>query len=265
MPRIPKGSARALRRSCVAKGRNKSLAAKALGGRGILVTRPREQAAQLAQLIERAGGRAHLFPAIEIQGLPAPQALARLQDFDLAIFVSPTAVDKVMEQLKAWPRALRAAALGAGTRRELERHGVSDVISPQEGADSEALLEELQEVAGKRIVVFRGEDGRALLGNTLRSRGAQVEYAACYRRIRPQGSRLSNRDDVDAITVSSAEGLANLFEMLEPEFLRAKPLFVPHPRIADAARARGVQQVLTTGTSDAQMLDGLVAYFRSHE
>jgi uroporphyrinogen-III synthase len=72
-------------------------------------------------------------------------------------------------------------------------------------------------------------------------------------------------EEVDAVTVSSAQGLANLFEMLDPALLRAKPLFVPHPRIAEDARARAVQQVVTTGSSDEQMLDGLVAYFRSHD
>jgi uroporphyrinogen-III synthase len=236
-----------------------------LAGLGILVTRPREQAGHLAGLIEQAGARAHLFPAIEIQDLPAPPALTRLQEFDLAVFVSPTAAAKVLARVDAWPRALRAAAVGAGTRRELERRGVSAVISPQEGADSEALLgeAELQQVAGRRIVIFRGEDGRALLGDTLRQRGAHVEYAACYRRIRPGGARAWQEKEIDAITASSVEGLANLFEMLAPAFLQATPLFVPHPRIADEARARAVREVVTTGTADEQMRDALVAYFRS--
>jgi uroporphyrinogen-III synthase len=237
-----------------------------LRGRGILVTRPREQAANLARLIEQAGGGALLFPAIEIQDLPPPEALARLQEFDLAVFVSPTAVRKVLDRLQAWPSALPAAAVGAGTRRELERHGVAKVISPQSGADSEALLAvpEMQAVAGKRIVIFRGEGGRALLGDSLRERGARVEYAACYRRKRPEGLKLPMQEEIHAITVSSAEGLANLFEMLDPAFLRARPLFVPHPRIAEDARARAVSEVVIAGTSDEQMRDALVAYFRSH-
>jgi len=238
-----------------------------LRGRGILVTRPREQAAGLARLIEQAGGRAHVFPAIEIEDIAPPAALEELEAFDLAVFISPTAVSKVMGRLTAWPRALRAAAVGAGTRRELERHGVTNVIAPQEGADSEALLKEpeLERVANQRIVIFRGEGGRPLLGDTLRERGAKVEYAACYRRRRPPVFQKWKWEEVDAVTVSSAQGLANLFEMLDPALLRAKPLFVPHPRIAEDARARAVQQVVTTGSSDEQMLDGLVAYFRSHD
>jgi uroporphyrinogen-III synthase len=242
------------------------LASEPLRGRGILVTRPREQAAQLARLIERAGGRVHLLPAIEIEDLPAPEALGRLHGFDLAVFVSPTAAAKVMERLKAWPSAVRAAAVGAGTRRELERRGVTQVLAPTQGADSEALLAlpELKQVAGKRVVIFRGEEGRALLGDTLRERGASVEYAACYRRARPRHSGAGQPEGIDAVTLSSAQGLANLLEMLGADFLRARPLFVPHPRVAEAARAHGVREVITAGTSDEEMLDALMAYFRPH-
>jgi uroporphyrinogen-III synthase len=63
--------------------------------------------------------------------------------------------------------------------------------------------------------------------------------------------------------VSSGEGLANLFELVDPALLRTTPLFVPHPRIAEDARARGVREVLVAGPADEHMLDALVAYFRS--
>jgi uroporphyrinogen-III synthase len=242
------------------------LASDRLRGRGILVTRPGERAANLARLIEGAGGRAHLFPAIDIEDLPPPPQLQHLDEFDLAVFVSPTAVNRIMAHLDAWPSALPAAAVGGGTRRELERRGVRNVIAPRAGADSEALLAaaEMQQVAGKRIVVFRGEGGRELLGDTLRSRGAQVVYAAGYRRTLPRGERAWKEDEIDAITVSSSQGLANLFEMLDGAFLRARPLFVPHPRVAAGARARAVREVVVAGPSDEQVLEALVAYFGSH-
>jgi uroporphyrinogen-III synthase len=237
-----------------------------LRGRGILVTRPGERAGNLARLIEASGGRAHLFPAIGIEDLPAPPALRQLDRFDLAVFVSPTAVAKILAHLDAWPRALPAAAVGGGTRRELERRGVKGVISPQSGADSEALLAltEMQQVAGKRVVIFRGEGGRELLGDTLRSRGARVEYAAGYRRTRPKAERLWKEDEIDAITVSSSQGLANLFEVLDAAFLKSRPLFVPHPRVEGNARERSVREVVVAGPSDEQVLEALVAYFRSH-
>jgi uroporphyrinogen-III synthase len=236
-----------------------------LSGRAVLVTRPREQAAALARLIEQAGGRALVFPAIEIEDLPQPPALDRLRHYQLAVFVSPTAVAKVFSHLRSWPEDLRTAAVGPGTRRELERHGVRDVISPDEGGDSEALLAQpgLEPLKDRHVVIFRGEDGRALLGDTLRERGAQVEYAPCYLRRRPE--RFQNPGKFNAVTVSSAQGLANLFAMLDPQTLRAAPFFVGHARIAEEARRRAVQEVIVAGSADEQMLDALVAYFRHHE
>ena len=233
----------------------------------MLVTRPGERAAKLARLVEQAGGRAFLFPAIEIEDLPPPAALGELERFDLAVFISPTAASKVMDRVGAWPRSLRAAAVGGGTRRELERRGVAGVIAPQGQADSEALLAlpEMRHATGKRVVIFRGEGGREVLAEELRRRGARVEYAECYRRTRPEGRREWEETQVHAVTVSSSQGLANLFEMLDAAFLRARPLFVPHPRVADTARVREVREVLLAGPSDEQMRDALVAYFRSHE
>jgi uroporphyrinogen-III synthase len=243
------------------------LAADSLQGRAILVTRPRAQAQRLARLIEGAGGRAELFAAIEIEDVPPPAALARLHEFDLAIFVSPTAVAKAMPQVRAWPRALRVAAVGSGTRRELEKHGIADVIAPESGADSEALLATpaLGEVAGKRIAILRGDGGRALLADTFAERGAQVEFVTCYRRLVPKPpARPWKPGELAAVTVSSSQGLDNLFEVLDRELLRSTPMFVPHARIAERARALAVREVVLAGHADEEMLDRLVAYFRSH-
>ena len=166
----------------------------ALAGRGILVTRPREQAQGLAALIEAAGGNALVFPAIEIEDLPDLRPilglLDRLDEFDIAIFISPSAVHKALNLVRSrrgqrpWPPQLRVAAVGRGSRRELERQGFDDVIAPQAHADSEALLAlaELADVAGRRIVIFRGDGGRELLGDALAARGAAVENAEGYRR-----------------------------------------------------------------------------------
>jgi uroporphyrinogen-III synthase len=54
----------------------------------------------------------------------------RLEQFDLAIFISPTAVQKAFELLRArhperrWPDQVRVAAIGGGSGRELERQGL---------------------------------------------------------------------------------------------------------------------------------------------
>jgi len=252
-----------------------------LAGRRILVTRPREQAEGLARLIREAGGEPVLFPAIEIRDLPQPGALLalvdRLEEFDLAIFVSPSAAHKALDLIRArrprapWPAGLKVAAMGSGSRRELERHGLRDVIAPEAEADSEALLATpaLAAVQGRRVVIFRGAGGRELLGETLAARGARIEYAECYARALPRADAAPllaawARDGIDAVTVSSGEGLANLFELLgEPgrQRLRATPLFVPHERIAEAAARLGVRETIVAGPGDAQVHARLVAYF----
>jgi len=239
-----------------------------LAGRGIVVTRPRALAPGLAARIEGAGGRAFLFPAIEIEDLPLPGVLQRAESFDLAIFVSPTAVDTAAHAVRRWPRV---AAVGAGTRQALEQRGISPVLAPHGEADSEALLalRELQQMAGRRVLIVRGEGGRALLGDALTARGAQIEYAECYRRVRPTADAAPllaswASDRIHAVTVNSGEALDNLVALLGDagrEPLRGTPLFVSHDRVASAAARLGVRQAIVAGPADEQMLQRLVAYF----
>lgn len=239
-----------------------------LAGRGIVVTRPREWAPGLARLIEAAGGRAILFATVQIEDLPPCESLRRLEAFDLAIFISPTAVRRAMKAAIRWPRV---AAVGPGTQRELQQRGIAAVIAPQAGADSEALLamQELRDMDGKRVLILRGEGGRELLGETLKSRGAQVEYAQCYRRVRPDADPAPllaalDRGEVHAVTASSSEGLANLFAILGARGeapLRAAPLFVAHDRVAASAVRLGVREPIVAGPGDDQMVERLVAYF----
>jgi len=249
-----------------------------LAGRRILVTRPREQAAGLAALIREAGGEAIVFPAIEIGDLTDPTAFLaiadRLEEFDLAIFISPTAVQRALDLLRRtgrpWPARLQAAAIGRGTARELERRGFRGVLAPAAEADSEALLAlpALATVAGRRVVVFRGQGGRELLGDSLAARGARVEYAECYRRIRPAqeiSAPAWAQRALDAVSVSSSEGLANLDALLgawRRDWLRESPLFVSHPRIAAEAARLGARETVVAGPGDREIALGLVAYFR---
>ena len=250
----------------------------ALAGRRVVMTRPAGQTAHMAALIRAAGGEPVPFPALEILDAedlqPVLALIDRLDAFDLAIFISANAVNKALDLVqarRAWPAGLRVATVGRGSERELQRRGFAAVIAPSERFDSEALLDlpELKEVQGKRVVIFRGDGGRELLGDTLSARGAVVEYAECYRRGRPQADvapllALAARHELDAFTVTSSEGLANLYDMLGEagrQWFKQTPLFAPHERIAAAARALGVQTVVLTGPGDEGLVAGLTAFF----
>jgi uroporphyrinogen-III synthase len=248
-----------------------------LAGRRIVVTRPAAQNEPLADLIRAEGGEPIVFPVLEILDLEDTRALVaaadRLEQYDLAVFISPNAVDKALNVIRArreWPRALRAATIGRASEKALARHGVTGVIAPGGRFDSEALLAlpQLAAVRGWRVAVFRGDGGRELLGDTLRERGAVVDYVECYRRARPNADvepllKRWGRGEIDAVTVSSSEGLRNLYDMLGKlgqAWLKRTPLFAPHARIAANARALGCERVIETAPADAGLCEGLVAF-----
>lgn len=254
-------------------------AAGPLAGKTIVVTRPRAQAAPLAEGIAALGGEPLIFPLLEISAATDPQplaaAVARLTDYALAVFISPNAVDYALPAILArgpWPAGLQPAAVGQGTVRALAAHGVAGCVVPRERFDSEALLElpELAagQVAGKRVAIFRGDGGRELLAETLRARGAEVDCVTCYRRSGPAAGVMPlltawRAGKLDALTVSSSEGLRHLVDLLDAEgraWLQKTPVFVPHARIAENARASGLRKIILTDAADAGILAGLLAY-----
>lgn len=250
-----------------------------LAGRCVVVTRPRHQAAELLSGLTAAGAEALLHPLLEIEPAsdPAPlaAAVARLGEYQFAAFVSPNAVAYALPAIRqagGWPAGLQALAVGPSTVRALAEHGVTGTIAPDLRFDSEALLAlpALAEarVRGCRVAIFRGDGGRELLADTLRARGAEVDCIPCYRRLPPPDGVAPllarwRQGRLDAVTISSSEGLRNLVAALDAvglAYLRATPVFVPHARIAEGARACGLSRVQVTPPGDDGLLAGLCAY-----
>ena len=255
---------------------------KPLSGVSVLVTRPVHQAKNLAEGIQAAGGCSMLFPVLEITDIedlrPLLDIIARLDQFDLAIFVSPNAVNKTMPLIKAHgvlPPNMEIAVVGKGSANALKRLGVIDIIVPTGRYDSETLLEqsELQQMKNKRVVIFRGNGGRKLLGDTLIERGARLEYAECYHRGKPSVDTdvlLATWSDqnLNAVTITSSEGLYNLFDMIGSvgqQLLKTTPLFTAHERIAQKARDLGLAEIIITAAGDEGLLQGLINYFSSNQ
>ena len=249
-----------------------------LQGLSILVTRPTAQADILAGLIAERGGEAVCFPLIEISAADDPeplrQAIAQLADYSLTIFISPNAVAYSLPQILAartWPAGLAVAAIGPGTVAQLNAKGITEVIVPDERFDSASLLErpELQteRVAGEKVLILRGNGGREELAETLLARGAQVDAVTVYRRSPPAEPALLlsllRNTTLDALTISSSEGLRNLQALLDTENIevfRRTPVFVPHQRIAEVATDLGWEDVILTRPAVAGIIEALCAY-----
>lgn len=256
---------------------------KPLQDRRILVTRPAAQAGQLATMITENGGEALLFPLIEIGATddPAPlqQAIAQLPEYSLAIFISPNAALFSVPQILAampWPSELHAAAIGPGTATQLAALGITPVIVPDQRFDSAGLLERAElraeSIAGKRVLILRGNGGREELADTLRERGAQVDAITVYRRTPPNDGPahwLRLRETrIDALTISSSEALRNLAECISPrgdDKVFRLPVFVPHPRIAEVASELGWKNIVLTQSTDAGIIEALCAYAWSND
>ncbi len=250
-----------------------------LRGVRVLVTRPAHQAESLARKIEAAGGEAVRLPTIEIAA-PANSAalhamLDRLAEFAFAIFISPNAVRQFLPLVRArggMPPGLRLAAVGQGTLRTLNEEGFDKVLAPPDRFDSEALLELLPDavVAGKDILIVRGEGGHKLLGEELNARGARVAYAECYRRVPPRQPDATNlarvrRGEIDILVVTSIEGARNLCTLVGESGqtrLLATPAVVVSERLARACRELGFRAELCVAAqaSDAAIMATLHAW-----
>jgi uroporphyrinogen-III synthase len=239
-----------------------------LGGRRLVITRPAGTAAALARKVRAWGGVPMLLPGLSLRGA-SDQTAARiafqlaLAD-DLLIFTSPAAV-AFAAALMPVATSSTIFAVGQGTARALQRHGISAPLVPAR-QDSEGLLDHpaLRELAGQRVALIGAPGGRGLLGEQLVMRGAQLREVHVYRRVAP---RLDRRH-VDAllqlpssalVLLSSAEALNHLCRLLPPPALArflAATAVVSSERLAAAASAAGFARVSRAASAlSADLLD----------
>jgi uroporphyrinogen-III synthase len=170
-----------------------------------------------------------------------------------------------------FPDGLTLVAVGPATARALNDAGYEDVLCADSPFNSEAVLElpQLRRVAGARIVIFRGGDGRGLLAQVLRERGAEVEYAEAYRRASPpppsaEVAAALRRGQVEAVTATSGQTLEQLVEMcsggLHRGLLRAQ-LVVSSDRMVKLAESLGFRMPLVAAEpGDRALVEALVAW-----
>jgi uroporphyrinogen-III synthase len=233
----------------------------------------------LCRLIEQQGGHAYRFPVLEILPPSDPSQLqriiGRLAEYDWAVFISANAVDQALTRIlatRSWPPATRIAVIGRSSARALQRQGLQADLCPAKRFDSEALLAlpEMQQVEGARVVIFRGEGGREHLAETLRKRGAGVDYIAAYRRARPDadaGPLLASwrSGAIDIVLVNSVESLHNLMDLTGAEggeLLRNSVLLVVSERMLPLLEQSGFKRppVLAENATDEAVLKALVAW-----
>lgn len=258
---------------------------KNLQGLDILVTRPREAAQPLCARLQSLGARCHQAAVMQITALRSPtqqQAIkSLLLDFDryqVAIFISQNAVRYGLDWIdQFWPQpphGQRYLAIGAATAKALNESFIGPVESAANAMNSEALLAlpSLQNIAGQRVIIFRGQGGRETLAQTLLERGAEVDYCELYNRQVPENleQQLMSLDFNEPtqqclLTVHSGESLNNLSTAISNSLLEAWrniPLLVPGERVAGLARELGFGRVVVAeNASDSCVVDTIQHWY----
>jgi uroporphyrinogen-III synthase len=244
----------------------------------VLVTRPQPQADAWVARLRCAGLDAAALPLIAIA--PAPdigllrEAWQGLQDDTMAVFVSPSAVTHFFAAaapVRPWPDGVLAAAPGPGTAQALRMRGVPPELvlePPPQSAqfDSEALWHgtlSQRGWQGRAVLIVHGGAGRDWLADTLAAHGARTHGVIAYVRGAPRLDAHAQELLDDALAfptrhlwlLSSSLAVQHLARIAGPHthWAGARAL-ATHARIAEAARALGMWQVVEARPSEADVV-----------
>jgi uroporphyrinogen III methyltransferase/synthase len=258
-----------------------------LFGKRILVTRPREQAAELVDLLESLGADAIEAPMIRIVPPddygPIDEACARIDEFDWIVFSSTNAVDVFLKRLLASTRDIRAlhevklCAVGPAAAERLAEHGVKVDLIPSEYR-AEAVVHAIAEqgsVKGLRVFLPRADIGREVIADELRKQGAEVTEAIAYRTVIADPEREGEPDiyrmlldrRIDVVTFTSASAVSNFVKVLgaEPaaDLLRTTAVASIGPVTAEAAAQSNIHTTIMPAQYTIPALaDAIVEYFQ---
>ena len=260
-----------------------------MSNKSIVITRPIGQARQLSEALQTSllssGFTSETAP--KIISLPlltiAPkgddvlvgQIIATLQTADLAIFVSPNAIECTMRLLeRSWQdlssKPIPIGVMGGSSMAALKNHGIgvesnpTKVILPQSNAqwDSEGLWTELQKLkwdwSNKKVLIFKGEGGRDWLAETLKNAGAQFDAFSVYARVpldlnSPAWNDIHEMDFAKSLwLLTSSEAVRYLGQAKLP--LDLATAICPHHNIADAAEQIGFGEVFACGPGDEALI-----------
>lgn len=257
-----------------------------LFGRRIVVTRSREQAGELIDLLEEHGAEAIAAPTIRITApedvRPLEEAVASAASFDWIVFMSANAVDSFMSRLTATAdvrelKGVRLCAVGASTASRLLRYGVRADLMPEEYR-AEALLDALRAhgpLGGKRVLVPHADIGRDLVVQELRQDGADVTDVVAYRTTLAQGDSAGGPDvyrmlldgQIDAVTFTSASTVRNFAQIhgqdQAADLLNGTVVASIGPVTAEAGRQLGITTTVQPERyTIPDLVDALVEHFR---
>ena len=258
-----------------------------LFGKRVVVTRSREQAGELVELLESLGAETIGAPMIRIVPPddygPLDKAVAEAGTYDWIVFTSINGVDAFMRRLKAGDgdvrdlKGVKLVAIGPITGEHLAFHGVKADLSPAESR-AEAIVQALRargELTGKKFLLPRADLAREVLPEELRKAGAEVTEVTAYKTVLAEIEREGDPDiyrmllekRIDVVTFTSASTVRNFAQVFGAEqaadLLRTTTVASIGPVTAEAAEQFGIKTTImpkeyTTGA----LVEAIVEHFK---
>jgi uroporphyrinogen III methyltransferase / synthase len=231
-----------------------------LHGRRIVVTRARPQASALAARLREFGADVIEAPAIRTEPLAAD--VPDLAGYDLLVATSPNGVRELFARLAEQGRDARAlagttvAAMGPGTARAFREHGIDADVVPERSV-AEGMVEALAGIQVGRTLIARGREGRDVLPDALRARGAEVDILVLYETV-PEAlgpEALAAVKGADYVNFTSASTVRHLLAATGEDVVRGLKLASIGPATSAELRAQGLEPDLE---ADPHTPDGLV-------
>lgn len=213
---------------------------KHLSGVKVLVTREKKQAKELSSLLLHEGAEVIEQPVISFEPPSNPACLAdclkKLDSYHWIIFTSVNGVKAFWKELLTQGIStinfpfIKVAAIGPSTKKAIEEYGQTVNLVPSSCYQAEGLLDLLNDVCGKRILIPRAEEARKILVDELRLRGAIVDEVAVYKTVKPgfvdeKVLELLRNNEIEVITFTSSSTVREFISLLHGAGLNSKEVF----------------------------------------
>jgi len=209
-----------------------------LSGKTVAITRPAQQASELAEMISSLGGKPFIVPTVEINPLRDRQLLESFirrvveGQIDYAVFMSVNAVKGLIDTseilglrsgLITMLKKVFVIAIGPKTKAELEKYEINVNLVPTRYS-SEGIIECLRHLSlsTKTLAILRAKEAGSYLRKEIEKMGANVLEVPVYESTIPSDNssvlKLIDgllKKEVDVVTFSSPSAARNLFKVAE--------------------------------------------------
>src|SRR5215471_2411803 len=251
----------------------------ALAGRTVIITRQKDQAADMAGILEGAGASVIFCPTIETvppdswSGLD--ESISRVSTYDWIVFTSANAVRFFNRRLSdlglgiSTIDSLTSCCIGPATASALASTGARVDVTAADSTAEGALQAIIHysggaaAVKGKRFLIPRAQVARQFLPEELRKLGAAVDTVDAYKTVKPDLDRraitsMLQERRISAITFTSPSTVEHFFDLVASPslagLLKGVLIACIGPVTAAAARQRGLDFIVQPDSHNAGAL-----------